>query len=100
MTNADKYRAHARHCVIKALMEGKLTWLRMAQTWLGMIPEAQRTAADAFQANALEIAALDSLGGDSEANNVTDERDVGFDLVQRGSPLICCRLRWLRWSLS
>ena len=65
MTNADKYRAHARRCVTKALMEGKLTWLRMAQTWLGMIPEAQRTAADA--ASAFEIAALDSLGGDSTA---------------------------------
>lgn len=76
-TNADKYRAHARHCVIKALTEGKLSWLRMAQTWLGMIPDAQRTAADAFEASAFEIAALDSLGGDSAADNVTDERDVG-----------------------
>jgi hypothetical protein len=71
MSNADKYRAHARHCVIKAelaqLTEGKLSWLRMAQTWLGMIPEAQRTAADAFQASAFEIAALDSLVGVSAA---------------------------------
>jgi hypothetical protein len=71
MSNADKYRAHARHCMIKAeqaqLSCGKLSWLRMAQTWLGMIPEAQRTAADAFQASAFEIAALDSLGRDSAA---------------------------------
>jgi hypothetical protein len=41
MSNADKYRAHACHCVIKAeqahLIEDKLFWLCMAQTWLGMI---------------------------------------------------------------
>jgi hypothetical protein len=71
MSNADKYRAHARHCVIKAeqtqLTEGKLSWLRIAQTWLGMIPEAQRTADDAFQASVFEIAALDSLGGGDSA---------------------------------
>jgi hypothetical protein len=31
------------------LMEDKLSWLCMAQTWLGMIPEAQPTAADGIQ---------------------------------------------------
>jgi hypothetical protein len=59
MSNADKYRAYARHCVIKAeqaqFTEAKLSWLHMAQTWLGMIPEAQRTAADALKASAFEI---------------------------------------------
>jgi hypothetical protein len=32
-----------------------------------MIPEAQRTADDAFQASVFEIAALDSLGGGDSA---------------------------------
>jgi hypothetical protein len=54
MNDADRYRDYARHCVIKAEQaqrkEAKLSWLYMAQTWLSMIPEPQRTAADRFQA--------------------------------------------------
>jgi hypothetical protein len=56
MSKADRYRDHARHCVIKAGQtqgtEAKLSWLYLAQTWLGMIPEQQRTAADVIQAAA------------------------------------------------
>lgn len=58
MSIADQYRAHARHCVFKAEQahrtEDKISWLCMAQTWLGMIPEAQRTAADAIRATVLD----------------------------------------------
>jgi hypothetical protein len=46
--STDRYRDRARHCVIKAgqaqRTEAKLSWLYMAQTWLSMIPEPQRTA--------------------------------------------------------
>jgi hypothetical protein len=54
MSNADRYRDHARRCVIKAEQaqrtEAKLSWLYMGQTWLGMIPEPQQTVTGAFQA--------------------------------------------------
>lgn len=53
MSNADRYRDHACHCVIKVEQaqrtEAKLSWLYMAQTWLGMIPEPKRTVVDALQ---------------------------------------------------
>jgi hypothetical protein len=54
LSKANSYRDHARRCVIKAgqaqRTEAKLSWLYMAQTWLGMIPEPQQTAADVIQA--------------------------------------------------
>lgn len=53
MNDADKYRAYARQCIGAAERtfrhEQKLMLLEMAQTWLGMIPEPQRTSADDFQ---------------------------------------------------
>ena len=52
MSDADRYRIHARHCLAVAdraqRQEDKQIWFHMAQTWLGMIPESQRTAEDAF----------------------------------------------------
>jgi hypothetical protein len=52
--NADRYRIHARYCLAVADQaqrpEDKQIWLHMAQTWLGMIPDSQRTAEDAFEA--------------------------------------------------
>jgi len=47
MGNADKYRSNAEHCLRmanKALnLHDERAWLNMAETWLGMIPERQRT---------------------------------------------------------
>jgi hypothetical protein len=46
MTDADKYRANVHHCLRMAddplNWEHKRTWLNMAETWLGMIPEPGR----------------------------------------------------------
>ena len=46
MGNADKYRANAIHCCRMANKgsdpDDEQTWLNMAETWLGMIPERQR----------------------------------------------------------
>ena len=53
MGNADKYRANAVHCfrmANKALNpHDEQTWLNMAETWLGMIPERQRTPNEFFE---------------------------------------------------
>jgi hypothetical protein len=50
MNNIDKYNAHARHCMDMAARaqhaDDKRSWLLLAETWLEMIPEFQRTAAD------------------------------------------------------
>ena len=47
MGNADKYRANAEHCLRMANkvpnLHDERAWLNMAETWLGMIPERQRT---------------------------------------------------------
>jgi hypothetical protein len=52
MSDIDKIRANARHCLRNANDapndEIARTWLDMAETWLGMIPEAQRAAEEAF----------------------------------------------------
>jgi hypothetical protein len=54
MSKADSYFAHARHCMDKAAQvqhaEDKRSWLLLAEIWLDMIPEGQRTAADRFDA--------------------------------------------------
>jgi len=54
MSDADRYRIHARYCVAVAnrahRSEDKQIWFHMAQTWLGMIPDSQRTAEDALEA--------------------------------------------------
>jgi hypothetical protein len=54
MSDADKYRTHARYCLAVAdrarRPEEKQIWFHMAQTWLGMIPESQRTAQDVLDA--------------------------------------------------
>jgi hypothetical protein len=54
MSDADKYRANARYCLTMAAnasrAEEKKMWRDMAQTWLGMIPQAQRNAPDEFEA--------------------------------------------------
>jgi hypothetical protein len=46
MTDANEYRANAHHCLRMAddplNWEHKRTWLNMAETWLGMIPEPRR----------------------------------------------------------
>jgi hypothetical protein len=46
MGNAEKYRANAEHCLRMANEalnpHDEQTWLNMAETWLGMIPESQR----------------------------------------------------------
>ena len=53
MSDVEKMRANARHCLRNAddapNDEMARTWLEMAETWLGMIPEAQRTAEETFQ---------------------------------------------------
>jgi hypothetical protein len=53
MTDADKYRANAHHCLRMAddplNLEHQRTWLRMAETWLGMIPEPQRRPEERFE---------------------------------------------------
>jgi len=47
MTDSDKYRANARYCLREADKAAhpndKQSWIDMAETWLGMIPPAQRT---------------------------------------------------------
>lgn len=54
MNKMDKYNAHARLCMDKAAQaqhaDDKRSWLLLAETWLQMIPERQRTAADRFDA--------------------------------------------------
>lgn len=54
MSDADKFRANARFCIDMAEKVNrpadKIAWLQTAQTWLGMIPELQRTALDGFDA--------------------------------------------------
>jgi hypothetical protein len=54
MSDTDRYRIHARYCLAVAdrsqRPEDKQLWFHMAQTWLGMIPDSQRTAEDAFEA--------------------------------------------------
>jgi len=53
MSNADKYRANAVHCCRMANKasdpDDEQTWLKMAETWLGMIPERQRTPNEIFE---------------------------------------------------
>jgi hypothetical protein len=53
MTDADKYRANAHHCLRMAEdplnWEHMRAWLNMAETWLGMIPEPQRRPQDMFE---------------------------------------------------
>ncbi len=52
VSDSDKYRAHARRC--RAMAEksdgrgDKQMWLKMAATWLGMIPQSQRQPEDLF----------------------------------------------------
>jgi hypothetical protein len=52
MGDANKYRANACHCqrmADKALSpEDKLNWLNVAETWLGMIPDQQRTLEEMY----------------------------------------------------
>jgi hypothetical protein len=54
MRDADKYRANARYCLTMAeraaRAEERNMWREMAETWLGMIPQAQRDAPDQFEA--------------------------------------------------
>jgi hypothetical protein len=53
MTDADKYRANAHYCLRMAEdplnWEQKRTWLNMAETWLGMIPEPHRRRQEMFE---------------------------------------------------
>ena len=53
MGNADKYRANAAHCFRMANKasdpDDEQTWLNMAETWLGMIPERQRKPNEIFE---------------------------------------------------
>jgi hypothetical protein len=46
MSDADQYRANAIHCLRMAEdplnWDHKRTWLNMAETWLGIIRQAQR----------------------------------------------------------
>jgi hypothetical protein len=53
MSDADKYRANAYHCLRMAEdplnWEHKRTWLNMAETWLGMIPQPQRRSVEIFE---------------------------------------------------
>ncbi len=57
MTDADKYRANVHYCLRMAddplNWEHKRTWLNMAETWLGMIPEPQRRAEEMFEKTVL-----------------------------------------------
>jgi hypothetical protein len=54
MSDSNKYRANALYCLDRAEKaerpEERNVWHGMAQTWLGMIPERQRMAADHFAA--------------------------------------------------
>jgi hypothetical protein len=53
MTDADKFRANAHHCLRMAEnpfnWKHKRAWLNMAETWLGMIPEPLRRPQDTFE---------------------------------------------------
>jgi hypothetical protein len=53
MVDADKYRANALHCLQMAnkafTSDDERTWLNMAGTWLGMIPERQRMPEEMFE---------------------------------------------------
>jgi hypothetical protein len=53
MGNADRYRANADHCLRmanKALNSNdERNWLNMAETWIGMIPQRQRTPRENFE---------------------------------------------------
>ena len=54
MSSVNKYGFHALHCMTKAAQarfaHEKRKWLLMANTWLEMIPEDQRTAVDHLRA--------------------------------------------------
>jgi hypothetical protein len=54
MNKIDEYRLHARHCMDMAAhaerAKDKRSWLLLAETWLDMIPEQQRTETDLFNA--------------------------------------------------
>jgi hypothetical protein len=54
MNKIDEYSTHARHCVDMAAhaqhAKDKRSWLLLAETWLDLIPEHQRTATDLFEA--------------------------------------------------
>jgi hypothetical protein len=53
MFDMDTYRANAQHCLRMAEdplnWERKQTWLNMAETWLGMIPQPQRRPEEMFE---------------------------------------------------
>jgi len=53
MGNADKYRANALHCFRMADtasdLEGEQAWLTMAETWLEMIADGERTLDEIFE---------------------------------------------------
>jgi hypothetical protein len=53
MFDVDTYRANAQHCLRMAEdplnWERKQTWLNMAETWLGMIPQPQRRPEEIFE---------------------------------------------------
>lgn len=54
MNKIDRYNAHARHCMDMAARaqhaDDKQAWLLLAEVWLDLIPECQRTPADRFDA--------------------------------------------------
>jgi hypothetical protein len=54
MNKIDEYRLHARHCMDRAAhaehAKDKRSWFLLAETWLDMIPEQQRTTTDLFDA--------------------------------------------------
>ena len=54
MDESDEYRAHAAECERMAQAtireDDKRQWLRLAQSWLGLIRTAERTPIEAFDA--------------------------------------------------
>lgn len=54
LNKTDKYAARARHCMDMAARarhdEDKRSWLLLAETWLDLIPERQRTTGGRFDA--------------------------------------------------
>jgi hypothetical protein len=54
MNKVAKYNDHARYCMDMAARArhalDKRSWLLLAEIWLDMIPERERTAADRFDA--------------------------------------------------
>jgi hypothetical protein len=52
MSKTEEYSIHARHCMDMAAhaqhAKDKRSWLLLAETWLDLIPEHQRTATDLF----------------------------------------------------